>query len=57
MNNQKRKKLLSFNFRSGQNFLVWTSMSGTIYYGRALGPEGKFLFFVLATFYLKISKF
>ena len=24
-------------------------------YGRALGPEGKLLFFVLATFYLEIS--
>ena len=28
-----------------------------IYYGRALGPEGKFLSFVLANFYLEISKF
>ena len=26
-------------------------------YGRALGPEGKLLFFVLATFYLEISTF
>ena len=27
----------------------------SVVYGRALGPEGKFLFFVLATFYLGIS--
>ena len=26
-------------------------------YGRAVGPEGKLLFFVLATFYLEISTF
>ena len=33
------------------------SASLAISYGRALGPAGKLLFFVLATFYLIISTF
>ena len=37
--------------------IKYISISIYLYYGRALGPEGKLLFVVLATFYLEISTF
>ena len=37
--------VISFN-----SDLLWISKSTTQYYRRALGPEGKFVFFILDTF-------